>query len=120
MKCLKCLERERVPLSKAYTEYGCKRTGCAFCPYAFSKKDVSERLEILFKNEPKMYKYAMATMKDVYIAQNIELPFDSDYEFERKQKWLTTYDKQRYEMILKYRPEKAKKYKIEHKQTTLF
>ena len=113
-------ERERVPLSKAYTEYGCKRTGCAFCPYAFSKKDVSERLEILFKNEPKMYKYAMATMKDVYIAQNIELPFDSDYEFERKQKWLTTYDKQRYEMILKYRPEKAKKYKIENKQTTLF
>ena len=67
-----------------------------------------------------MYKYAMATMKDVYIAQNIELPFASDYEFERKQKWLTTYDKQRYEMILKYRPEKAKKYKIENKQTTLF
>ena len=113
-------ERERVPLSKAYTEYGCKRTGCAFCPYAFSKKDVSERLEILFKYEPKMYKYAMATMKDVYIAQDIELPFDSDYEFERKQKWLTTYDKQRYEMIEKYRPEKAKKYKFKYEQTSLF
>lgn len=113
-------ERERVPLSKAYTEYGCKRTGCAFCPYAFSKKDVSERLEILFKHEPKMYKYAMATMKDVYIAQDIKLPFDSDYEFERKQKWLTTYEKQRYEMLEKYRPEKAKKYKIKNEQTTLF
>jgi 3'-phosphoadenosine 5'-phosphosulfate sulfotransferase (PAPS reductase)/FAD synthetase len=113
-------ERERVPLSKAYTEYGCKRTGCAFCPYAFNKKDVSERLEILYKYEPKMYKYAMATMKDVYIAQDIELPFDSDYEFERKQKWLTTYDKQRYEMIEKYRPEKANKYKLKDKQTSLF
>lgn len=77
------IQKYNVPLSKAYTTYGCKRTGCFLCPYAKSNKDLTERLKVLWDFEPKTYKYALATMKDVYIAQNIELPFDQEYEKER-------------------------------------
>lgn len=114
------IKKYNVPISKAYTEYGCKRTGCAMCPYAQFSKDVVERLKILYYHEPKMYKFAMATMKNVYIAQNIKLPFDSDYEYERTQKWLTVYEKQRYEMICKYRKERSEKYKLKNEQLKLF
>lgn len=114
------IKKYQVPLSKAYNEYGCKRTGCVGCPYGGSPKDVSERLEILYKYEKPMYKYCMTVMKNVYIAQNIPLIFDKEYEKERGQMWEEKYDKERYEMIKKYRPEKEKKYRVKDVQIKLF
>lgn len=114
------IKKYQVPLSKAYNEYGCKRTGCVGCPYGGSPKDVSERLEILYKYEKPMYKYCMTVMKKVYIAQNIPLTFDREYEKERGQMWEQKYDKERYEMIKKYRPEKEKKYRVKDVQIKLF
>ena len=70
-----------VPLSKAYTEYGFHRTGCCACPYA---KDVSKNIEYLYWHENNRYKAMMHWLKDVYIAQNVVLPFDEAYERERE------------------------------------
>lgn len=99
-----------VPLSKAYTEYGLKRTGCYGCPFAL---DIADNLKILHDHEPQRYKAAMHFLKDVYIAQNVKLPFDEAYERERKQKWKTEYIDMRNEMLSKYRPNSKilKKYK---------
>lgn len=38
--------------SRCYTEYGLKRTGCAGCPYG---RDFEQELEIIEKNEPKLF-----------------------------------------------------------------
>lgn len=75
------IKRYNVPLSKAYTEYGFDRTGCMACPYS---KKVSHDLEYLYKYEPNRYKAAMYWLKDVYIAQDVRLPFDEAYERERE------------------------------------
>lgn len=101
------IKRYNVPLSRAYTEYGMKRTGCMGCPYA---RELAQNLEVLYKYEPNRYKASMFWLKDVYIAQNVILPFDKDYERDRKEKWNNSYYKMRYEMIKKYRPEKLKKF----------
>lgn len=96
-----------VPLSEAYTEYHCKRTGCFLCPYSLNLK---EDLSVLYYNEPNRYTAAIHWLKDVYIAQNVILPFDFTYERERIKKWADEYDKMRYDMMLKYRPNIASKY----------
>ena len=70
-----------VPLSKAYTEFNFHRTGCCACPYA---RDIDHNLEYLFYHEPNRYKAMMHWLKDVYIAQNVVLPFDTAYERERE------------------------------------
>lgn len=70
-----------VPLSDAYTKYGFKRTGCMACPFS---RNVASDLEYLFDHEPNRYKASMHWLKDVYIAQNVELPFDKAYERERE------------------------------------
>lgn len=101
------IKRYNVPLSRAYTEYGMKRTGCMGCPYA---RELAQNLEVLYKYEPNRYKASMFWLKDVYIAQNVILPFDKDYERDRKEKWNNSYYKMRYEMIKKYRPEKLEKF----------
>ena len=75
------IQKYNVPLSKAYTEYGFERTGCMACPYALS---VDKDLEYLYFHEPNRYKAAMHWLKDVYIAQNVILPFDESYERERE------------------------------------
>lgn len=90
-----------VPLSDAYNKYGMTRTGCMGCPFAL---DINKNLEILYKYEPKKYKASMFFLKDVYIAQNVKLPFDADYEKERKEKWIKDYEPMRQEMLRKYRP----------------
>lgn len=95
------IQKYKVPLSKAYTVYGCTRTGCFLCPFAL---DIANNLYTLYKYEPNNYKASMHWLKDVYIAQNVKLPFDEDYEIERQNKWENTYTKMRYEMLLKYRP----------------
>lgn len=92
--------RENVPLSEAYTKYGMNRTGCCCCPYA---KDIQNSLYVLWKFERSKYKASMNWLKDVYIAQNVILPFDEDYEKERAEKW-KEYEVMRYEMLKKYRP----------------
>lgn len=103
-----------VPLSKAYTEEGYERTGCFLCPFSVQ---VDKNLEKLYRYEPNRYKASMFWLKDVYIAQNVKLPFDEKYENERKKKWHEDYDRMRYEMLAKYRPNVAGKFN--NKQTTI-
>lgn len=69
----------------------------------------------MWKYEPQKYKASMFWLKDVYIAQNVILPFDEEYEKERLEKW-KEYEPMRYEMLKKYRPECriCKKYEKEH------
>ena len=75
------IEKYNVPLSRAYTEFGFERTGCMACPYS---RNLTHDLAYLFDYEPNRYKAAMFWLKDVYIAQNVVLPFDPEYERERE------------------------------------
>ena len=75
------IAKYNVPLSDAYTKYGFYRTGCMACPFSL-KSDIA--LEYLFYHEPNRYKASMHWLKDVYIAQNVILPFDEAYERERE------------------------------------
>lgn len=112
--CEEFIQKYSVPLSRAYTEYGETRTGCFLCPYGLN---VDKRLETLHTYEPNKYKAALHFLKDVYIAQGVELPFDLDYMKEYKEKWIE-YEQMRYEMLKKYRPDCmiCKKYEKEHGQ----
>lgn len=110
------IKKHHIPLSAAYTDYGLKRTGCIGCPFA--GKNLASSLKVLYNYEPLRYKAAMHWLKDVYIAQDVRLPFDSTYERERKKKWEEMYGMMRYEMIKKYRPEKLKKF--DYSQLELF
>ena len=96
------IEKYNVPLSDAYTKYGFKRTGCMACPYA---REVDKDLEYLYFHEPNRYKASMFWLKDVYIAQDVRLPFDSNYERERERTWHEVYEPMRQEMLRKYRPD---------------
>lgn len=75
------IKKYHVPLSDAYTKYGFHRTGCMACPYS---RHVDHDLEYLYYHEPNRYKASMHWLKDVYIAQNVALPFDQFYERERE------------------------------------
>ena len=96
------IRRENVPLSEAYTKYGMKRTGCCCCPFS---KELDEDLKTMWEHEPQKYKASMFWLKDVYIAQNVILPFDEEYERERIEKWKNEYEPMRYEMLKKYKPD---------------
>lgn len=89
------IKRENVPLSEAYTKYGKNRTGCCCCPFS---KELAKDLKVLWEYEPQKYKASMFWLKDVYIAQNVILPFDEEYEKERIEKW-KEYEPMRYEML---------------------
>lgn len=95
------IEKYNVPLSDAYTKFSFRRTGCMACPYA---RSVDKDLMYLFINEPSRYKAAMHWLKDVYIAQNVALPFDEAYERERERMWREQYEPMRQEMLRMYRP----------------
>lgn len=95
------IERYHVPLSDAYTKYGFRRTGCMCCPYS---RNIANDLEYLYYHEPNRYKASMHWLKDVYIAQNVVLPFDTEYEQERERMWFEVYEPMRQEMLRKYRP----------------
>lgn len=97
----KFITEYHVPLSDAYTVHHFDRTGCMACPYS---KNIDHDLEYLFYHEPSRYKAAMHWMKDVYIAKNVCLPFDEEYEREREQTWQELYRPMRIEMLEKYRP----------------
>lgn len=105
-----------VPLSKAYTIYGADRTGCIGCPFA--GKRLASSLKNLYDYEPLRYQAALHWLKDVYIAQDVLLPFDSAYEKDRIKKWNDRYLQMRMEMLMKYRPGKNKI--IEMSQFRLF
>lgn len=49
--------------SDAYTVYGCKRTGCAGCPFG---KNWEAELKMLEKYEPKLYKAANSIFGEAY------------------------------------------------------
>lgn len=95
------IQKYNVPLSDAYTKYNFKRTGCMACPYA---REVDGDLKYLYFHEPNRYKASMFWLKDVYIAQDVRLPFDKDYEREREREWRLRYEPMRQEMLRKYRP----------------
>lgn len=109
------VEKYNVPLSKAYTEFGFQRTGCMACPFSL---DVHKSLEYLYFHESPRYKAAMHWLKDVYIAQDVHLPFDESYERERERMWKEVYEPMRQEMLRKYRPN-SRLIKDEE-QTTIF
>lgn len=109
------IEKYNVPLSDAYTKYGLERTGCMACPYA---RKVDTALTYLYYHEPNRYKASMHWMKDVYIAQNVVLPFDKAYERERERMWRDVYEPMRQEMLRKYRPHS--RLIKEGEQTTIF
>lgn len=108
------IKKYDIPLSKAYTEQGYERTGCFCCP---NSPQIDQNLEKLYKYESNRYKAAMFWLKDVYIAQNVILPFDAEYENERKNKWNDSYYKMRFEMLAKYRGDIA--YKFNNMQTRI-
>lgn len=95
------IQKYNVPLSKAYTEFGFHRTGCMGCPFGLT---IVHNLRYLHDHEPNRYRASMHWLKDVYIAQNIKLPFDPEYEREREQKWDQEYEPMRQEMLRLYRP----------------
>ena len=104
------IEKYNVPLSKAYTEQGYERTGCFMCPFSLQ---IEQNLTKLHEYEPNRYKASMVWLEDVFIAQNVKLPFDEAYEKKRKEKWTQPgglFD-MRLEMLERYRPEKLEKYK---------
>lgn len=109
------IEKYNVPLSDAYTKFKMQRTGCMACPYS---RRISEDLRYLYEYEPNKYKASMHWLKDVYIAQNVMLPFDEKYEKERIAKWHNDYEPMRQEMLRKYRP-KSKLIK-EYEQIDIF
>lgn len=95
------IEQYHIPLSDAYTKYGFKRTGCMCCPFS---RNIANDLKYLYYHEPNRYKASMHWLKDVYIAQNVILPFDESYERERERMWSEVYEPMRQEMLRKYRP----------------
>lgn len=97
------IKKYNVPLSKAYTVQGYDRTGCFLCPFSLQ---IDKNLEKLCKYEPNRYKASMFWLKDIYIAQNVKLPFDAEYEKERRELWETKYFDMRKSMLKKYRPDK--------------
>lgn len=75
------IKKYGVPLSDAYTKHGFRRTGCMCCPFS---QQLTKDLSYLYYHEPNRYKASMHWLKDVYIAQNVVLPFDEAYERERE------------------------------------
>lgn len=108
------IEQYNVPLSQAYTIYGLKRTGCYLCPFS---PRIQHDLEVTCQYEPKKYRAALGFLKDVYIAQGVELPFDEEYMAEFR-KTFPKYEAMRAEMLRKYRPNSRllKKYDAAHEQ----
>ena len=109
------IKKNNVPLSKAYTEFGFERTGCMACPYS---SNLNHDLNYLYYHEQNRYKAAMHWLKDVYIAENVILPFDEAYEAERVRMWKEKYEPMRQEMLRKYRPNS--RLIKEYEQTDIF
>lgn len=110
------IEEYNVEISKAYTEYGLDRTGCIGCPFA---KDIHKNLKVLHDYEPNKYKAVKMWLGDVYRDLEIKLPFDDEY-METYWKHLPVLEQRRYEMLKKYRPKIAEKYKPQPPQISIY
>jgi len=101
------IEEYDIKISKAYTEYGLDRTGCIGCPFA---RDVEQSLKVLYQYEPNKYKAVQKWMGLMYMDLGIKLDFDFEYMFNYNQRReIAGY--RRYEMLQKYRPAIAWKWK---------
>lgn len=94
------IEEFNVKLSKAYTEYGCVRTGCAGCPFS---RNVGDELKILHDHEPLMYKATMKWLKNVYLDQGVECPWDGEYMKELEERTVLN-NQRKVEMVQKFKP----------------
>lgn len=92
------IKKYNIPISRAYTKYGMKRTGCFCCPFA---KDMDVNLEVLYKYEPKKYKAAIKWLGKVYMDMGIDLPFDEEYMKEKRERDKIN-EKRRKEMLEKF------------------
>lgn len=102
------IKEYKVPLSRAYTEYGLRRTGCVGCPYS---TDLGTQLEVLHKHEPNKYKACMRLLGDVYIQQEVQLPFDEEY-MARYEEAKMLIAERRHQMLWKHRPRVAHKWRV--------
>lgn len=94
------IKQYNIPLSDAYTKFNMIRTGCIGCPFS---QDLEFNLKLLYDHDRPRYKAIMFYLKDVYIAQNVDLPFDRAYQNERRNKWQYFYSDLRYRMTSQYR-----------------
>ena len=96
------IEKYNVEISKAYTLYGCQRTGCCACPYS---KNLKHDLKVLWDYEPLKYKAMMHWLKDVYMYQEVECDWDEEYmkEYERMKPII---EQRKKEMMDKFRSQK--------------
>lgn len=68
-----------VRLSRIYTQYEAKRTGCVCCPYGAHLEENS-RFELLQKLEPKRYEMFMRTpLRTILLVSGVRIETDRDY-----------------------------------------
>ena len=68
-----------VPLSKIYTQYEAKRTGCVCCPYGAHLEE-SSRFDLLHELEPKRYEHFMKTpLRQILLASGVQIKTDPAY-----------------------------------------
>lgn len=68
--------------SDAYTVYGCKRTGCAGCPFG---RNWQEELKMLEQHEPKLHKACMSIFGEAYDYMNRFEQFRSEEKQKAKE-----------------------------------
>lgn len=92
------IEHYEIEISRAYTEYGLKRTGCFCCPFA---QEMDVNLKALYDHEPKKYKASMKWLGVVYMDMGVDLPFDEEYQKAKEERDLVN-EVRRKEMLEKY------------------
>lgn len=96
------IKKYNIEISRAYTEYGCTRTGCSACPFS---KNIQQDLKVLWDYEPLKYKAMMKWLKDVYIYQGVKCEWDDEY-MEELNRMQPIIEQRRQEMMDKFRPKK--------------
>ncbi len=68
-----------VQLSKIYTQYEAKRTGCVCCPYG-AHLETESRFDLLHELEPRRYQHFMNTpLRKILLASGVRIQTDPDY-----------------------------------------
>lgn len=96
------IQKYGIKLSDAYEVYGMNRTGCMGCPFG---KNIQGELRVLYDYEPNKYKAILHWLKDVYMYQMVECPWDEEYMAEYKER-LKVIEARRQEMMDQFRPRK--------------
>lgn len=108
-----------IKISKAYTKYGLKRTGCIGCPFAI---DIHQNLKALYVFEPNKYKAVIHWLGLVYMDLEVELDFDTNYMKNYKARHVLV-KQRRLEMLKEYsqfRKTGYKRYMKKENQTNIF